>query len=157
MPSHAAGMRRTTSPDGAFAMFVAGAPAPCVMRDLSGCASRTCLTSFVFLFFVRSQFVVVAVCTKFTAATIALKCPLSAISPLRAATRALQPTPSHFTPLHPEFLKVCVLSKCYFAASALLEQDLALVCGYLCTWLHVAYPLPACAPQDTTISQPTAC
>ena len=71
---------------------------------------------------VPSQFV--AVCTKFTASAIALKSPLAAVAPLRVAARALQPTPSHFTPLHAEFLKVCILSKCYFAAQALLEHDL---------------------------------
>jgi len=39
----------------------------------------------------------------------------------------LQPTPSHFTPLHAEFLKACVLSKCYHAAAPLLEQELLTV------------------------------
>jgi len=71
---------------------------------------------------VPSQFV--AVCTKFSAAAIAIKSPLSAVRPLYAAACALQPTPAHFTPLHAEFMKICLLSKCYFAARPLLEQEL---------------------------------
>jgi len=71
---------------------------------------------------VPSQFV--AVCTKFSAAAIAIKSPLSAVRPLQAAACALQPSPAHFTPLHAEFMKVCLLSKCYFAAQPLLDQEL---------------------------------
>ena len=69
----------------------------------------------------------------FTAATIAVKSPLSAVSPLRAAALALQPTPAHFTPLHAEFLKVCILSKCYHAAKPFLDQDLLQVGAAPCT------------------------
>jgi hypothetical protein len=82
---------------------------------------------------------VVAVCCKFTAAAIAIKSPLSAVGPLQAAVCALQPSPSHFTPLHAELLKVCLLSKCYFAARPLLKQEL----------LHVS-AAHACASADDT-------
>jgi len=66
----------------------------------------------------------VSVCTKFSAACHAAKAPLSAIRPLQHATCALQPTPSHFTPLHAEFLKACLLAKCYSAAQPILDQEL---------------------------------
>jgi len=85
---------------------------------------------------VPSQFV--AVCCKFTAAAIAIKSPLSAVGPLQAAVCALQPSPSHFTPLHAELLKVCLLSKCYFAARPLLKQEL----------LHVDRDATLVTPRD---------
>jgi len=85
---------------------------------------------------VPSQFV--TVCTKFAAAAIALKSPLVAVAPLLAAVYALQPTASHFTPLHAELLKVCLLSKCYFAALPLLQQEL----------LHVDREATLVSPRD---------
>ena len=45
------------------------------------------------------------VCNKFSAAAIAIKSPLVAVRPLMAAAAALQPGPTHFTPLHAECLK----------------------------------------------------
>lgn len=71
---------------------------------------------------VPSQFV--AVCTKFSAACLTARAPLSAVRPLHAAALALQPTTSHFTPLHAECLKVCLLAKMYSAALPLLAQEL---------------------------------
>ena len=71
---------------------------------------------------VPSQFV--AVCTRFAAAAIAIKSPLMAVGPLQSAVYALQPAPTHFTPLHAELLKCCLLSKCYYAAKPVLEQEL---------------------------------
>ena len=66
----------------------------------------------------------VAVCTKFSAACLAARTPLLAVRPLQVAALALQPTLSHFTPLHTEGLKVCVLAKVYSAAQPFLEQEL---------------------------------
>ena len=53
---------------------------------------------------VPSQFV--AVSMKFSAACLAARSPISAVKPLQAAALALQPSVSHFTPLHAECLKV---------------------------------------------------
>ena len=66
----------------------------------------------------------VGVCTRFAAAAIAVEAPLQAVAPLHAAALALQPTPTHFTPLHAEFLKLCLLARCYHAAAPLLAQEL---------------------------------
>ena len=85
---------------------------------------------------VPGQFV--AVCTKFAAAAIAIKSTLSAVRPLQAAVYALQPSPSHFTPLHAELLKVCLLSKCYYAARPILKQEL----------LHVDREATVVSPRD---------
>lgn len=52
------------------------------------------------------------VCNKFSAAAIAIKSPLVAVRPLMAAAAALQPGPTHFTPLHAECLKAPPLYAC---------------------------------------------
>lgn len=80
----------------------------------------------------------VSVCTKFIQACQAAKSPLSAIRPLQHAACALQPSPSHFTPLHAEFLKVCLLAKCYSAAQPILDQEL----------LHVDREATLVVPRD---------
>ena len=85
---------------------------------------------------VPSQFV--TVCTKFTAAAIAIKSPISAVAPLQAAVCALQPSITHFTPLHAELLKVCLLSKCYSAAKQTLSMEL----------LHVDKDATLVTPRD---------
>lgn len=66
----------------------------------------------------------VAICNKFAAAAISAKQALMAILPLRAAAFALQPSPSHFTPLHAECLKLCLVAKAYHAAEPILAQEL---------------------------------
>jgi len=74
---------------------------------------------------VPGQFV--AVCSKFSAAAVAIKTPIAAVRPLQLAALALQPSPRHFTPLHAEFMKVALLAKCYSAAQPLLGQELTQV------------------------------
>jgi len=90
---------------------------------------------------VPSQFV--AVCTKFSTACLAARAPLSAVRPLMAATIALQPTAGHFTPLHAECLKLCLLAKTYSAALPLLEQEL----------LHADRDATLVTPRDLLLYQ----
>lgn len=66
----------------------------------------------------------VALVRKFCAAVLETKNYVAALKPLLAAARALQPSPSHFTPLHMELFKFCVLSKCYYAAAPALQDEL---------------------------------
>ena len=66
----------------------------------------------------------VNVCRKFTDAAIAVRSPISAVRPLQAAACALQPSAAHFTPIHADFMRICLLSKCYVAAQPLLDQEL---------------------------------
>ena len=66
----------------------------------------------------------VAVCSKFSAAAVAIKAPIAAVQPLLAAARALQPSPAHFTPMHADFLRMCLLAKTYHAAAPVLADDL---------------------------------
>ena len=67
---------------------------------------------------------VIAVCRKFTEAAVTIKTPLAAVRPLQVAACALQPSVAHFTPIHADFMRICLLSKCYVAAQPLLDQEL---------------------------------
>mmetsp|Transcript_54451 Transcript_54451/g.125461 ORF Transcript_54451/g.125461 Transcript_54451/m.125461 type:complete len:436 (-) Transcript_54451:514-1821(-) len=87
---------------------------------------------------VPAQFV--AVCNKFSLAALAIKSPIVAVRPLQAAALALQPTPTHFTQIHAEFMKVCLLSKCYSVAQPLLHASQEL--------LHVDRDATSVSPRD---------
>uniref|UniRef100_A0A7S0L4U1 COP9 signalosome complex subunit 3 n=1 Tax=Coccolithus braarudii TaxID=221442 RepID=A0A7S0L4U1_9EUKA len=87
---------------------------------------------------VPAQFV--AVCNKFSAAALAIKSPIVAVRPLQAAALALQPTQTHFTQIHAEFMKVCLLSKCYSVAEPLLYRSKEL--------LHVDREATHVTPRD---------
>lgn len=43
---------------------------------------------------------------------------------VQAALRKLQPNPETLTPIHSDFLQLCILSKCYNAANQLLSEDI---------------------------------
>jgi COP9 signalosome complex subunit 3 len=60
------------------------------------------------------------------------------VSPLLHATTILQPTPAHFTPIHAEFMRVVLLSRCYTAAQPVLDQEL----------LQVDKDRTGCSPRD---------
>lgn len=53
-----------------------------------------------------------------------LKVPIKGVSPLRTALRKLQPSTEHLTPLHSEFVLLCLLSKNYKAALSVLNDDI---------------------------------
>ena len=53
-----------------------------------------------------------------------LQVPIQAIIPLQTAIRKLQPYFEHLTPLHPDLLLLCLLSKCYKAGLSILEEDI---------------------------------
>eukprot|EP01137_Pigoraptor_chileana_P000016 Opistho-2@35480 len=46
---------------------------------------------------------------------------IRAVAPLATAVERFRPSPEHLTPLHCEFLKVCILAKCYRQALRILE------------------------------------
>jgi COP9 signalosome complex subunit 3 len=85
---------------------------------------------------VPSKFV--DLCSKFSQACMNAKTPLAAVKPLLTAALALQPTPSHFTPLHAECVKLCLLAKTYSAATPLLQQEL----------LHIDAQATLLTPRD---------
>ncbi|KAH9290651.1 hypothetical protein KI387_034768, partial [Taxus chinensis] len=63
-------------------------------------------------------------CRRFKEQVMELQVPKQAIFPLRTAVRKLQPSSEHLTSLHPEFLLMCLLAKCYKAGLSILEDDI---------------------------------
>lgn len=53
-----------------------------------------------------------------------LQVPIQGIAPMRTAIRKLQPSTEHLTALHPDFLLLCLLAKCYKAGLSVLEEDI---------------------------------
>ncbi|KAK9104190.1 hypothetical protein Scep_021034 [Stephania cephalantha] len=66
----------------------------------------------------------VSVCRKLKDETMQLQMPIRGVAPLRTAVRKLQPTSEHLTTLHPDFLVLCLLAKCYKAGLSILEDDI---------------------------------
>lgn len=64
------------------------------------------------------------VCKRFKEQVMQLKVPIKGVSPLRTALRKLQPSTEHLTPLHSEFVLLCLLSKNYKAALSVLNDDI---------------------------------
>lgn len=63
-------------------------------------------------------------CRRLKEQAMQLQVPIQAIIPLRTAIRKLQPSSEHLTPLHPDLLLLCLLSKCYKAGLSILEEDI---------------------------------
>ena len=53
-----------------------------------------------------------------------LEAPIRGVAPMLIALRKLQASNEHLTPLHPEFLMLCLLAKCYKAGQSILEDDI---------------------------------
>ncbi|KAG2490918.1 hypothetical protein HYH03_010831 [Edaphochlamys debaryana] len=80
----------------------------------------------------------VAVGRKLREHVVAAHNPRRGVQPLRSALQALQPSPEVLTPLHAEFFQLCLLSRCYAAASGVLAQDI----------YDVAPAQTTCTPTD---------
>eukprot|EP01018_Ginkgo_biloba_P022632 Gb_26185 [translate_table: standard] len=63
-------------------------------------------------------------CKRLKEQAMQLQVPLQAILPLRTAVQKLRPSSEHLTPLHPDFLLMCLLAKCYKAGLSILEDDI---------------------------------
>lgn len=70
-----------------------------------------------------------------------LEAPIRGVAPLLTALRKLQVSSEHLTPLHAEFLLLCLLAKCYKTGLSILDddvfevdhpRDLYLYCYYGC-------------------------
>jgi COP9 signalosome complex subunit 3 len=64
------------------------------------------------------------VCRRVKEQALQLQKPLRAILPLQAAIRKLQPSSEFLTAMHPDFLQMCLLAKCYKASLSILEDDI---------------------------------
>ncbi|KAM3761224.1 hypothetical protein ACB098_01G252000 [Castanea mollissima] len=66
----------------------------------------------------------IAVCKRFKDQVMLLGTPMRGVAPLQAAVRKLQNSSEHLTTLHPEFLLLCLLAKCYKTGLSILEEDI---------------------------------
>jgi len=64
------------------------------------------------------------VARKFTDLLVEVRQPMRGIIPLRAALAALSSEPKQLTPIHTDFVQLCLLAKCYRAALPILDEEL---------------------------------
>ncbi|XP_043705970.1 COP9 signalosome complex subunit 3-like isoform X2 [Telopea speciosissima] len=65
-----------------------------------------------------------SVCKRFKDQVLLLQAPIQGVGPLRTAVRKLQPSSEQLTALHPDFLQLCLLAKCYKTGLCVLEEDI---------------------------------
>uniref|UniRef100_A0A2P2KLT1 COP9 signalosome complex subunit 3 n=1 Tax=Rhizophora mucronata TaxID=61149 RepID=A0A2P2KLT1_RHIMU len=83
-------------------------------RFITSCAAeQICLAPTKFI----------VVCKKFKEQAV-LRAPIRGVAPLLAAVRKLQSSPEHLTTLHPDFLQLCLLAKCYKVGLTILKDDI---------------------------------
>ncbi|CAH9123207.1 unnamed protein product [Cuscuta epithymum] len=87
----------------------------CVARFIDECAADQILLA-------PEKFI--SVCKRFKDQVLLLKAPLQGVGPMRTAIKKLQLSSEQLTPLHPEFLLLCVLAKCYRIGFSILEDDI---------------------------------
>ena len=75
-------------------------------------------------FFLYRRYAVISVCKRFKDYVMQLEAPMRGVAPMLAAIRKIQSSSEHLTPLHPEFLVLCLLSKCYKAGLSILDEDI---------------------------------
>ncbi|XP_029125085.1 COP9 signalosome complex subunit 3 isoform X1 [Cajanus cajan] len=64
-----------------------------------------------------------SVCRKLKDQVMLLEAPIRGVAPLFTALRKLQVSVEHLTPLHSDFLLLCLLAKCYKTGLSLLDDD----------------------------------
>jgi len=68
-------------------------------------------------------FLVLSVCRRLKDQVMLLETPIRGVAPLFTALRKVQVSAEHLTPLHSEFLLLCLLSKCYKTGLSILDDD----------------------------------
>ncbi|KAL6507269.1 COP9 signalosome complex subunit 3 [Orobanche gracilis] len=66
----------------------------------------------------------ISLCKRFKDQVMLLEDPVRGVAPLLMAIHKLQLSPEQLTPLHPDFLLLCLLSKCYKTGFSILEDDI---------------------------------
>ncbi|KAG8384939.1 hypothetical protein BUALT_Bualt04G0170300 [Buddleja alternifolia] len=66
----------------------------------------------------------ISVCKRFKDQVMLLDDPMRGVAPLLTALRKLQTSSEQLTTLHPDFLLLCLLSKCYKTGLSILEDDI---------------------------------
>lgn len=67
---------------------------------------------------------VISVCKRFKDQVILLEAPIRGVASMLTAVRKLQSSSEQLTTLHPDFLLLCVLAKCYKTGITVLEDDI---------------------------------
>ncbi|XP_057437467.1 COP9 signalosome complex subunit 3 [Lotus japonicus] len=67
----------------------------------------------------------ILVCKRLKDLVMLLEAPIRGVGPLLTAVRKLQLSPAHLTPLHSEFLQLCLLAKCYKTGFSILEDGVS--------------------------------
>ncbi|XP_021727863.1 COP9 signalosome complex subunit 3-like [Chenopodium quinoa] len=65
----------------------------------------------------------ISVCKRFKDHVIVLAAPIRGVAPMLTAIRKIRPSSEHLTTLHPDFLLLCILAKCYKSGLSVLEDD----------------------------------
>lgn len=67
----------------------------------------------------------ISVCKRLKDQVLLLKAPIRGVAPMLTAIRILQTSSEHLTNLHPEFLLLCLLAKCYKTGLSVLHDDIS--------------------------------
>ncbi|XP_062105512.1 COP9 signalosome complex subunit 3 [Humulus lupulus] len=67
----------------------------------------------------------ISVCKRFKDQVLLLQAPIRGVAPMLTAIRKLQVSSEYLTTLHPEFLLLCLLAKCYKTGLSVLHDDIS--------------------------------
>jgi len=70
------------------------------------------------------ELAIIAVSKKFKDQVLMLEVPTRGVGPLLEAVKKLRSSSEHLTALHPDFLQLCLLDKCYKTGLSILEDVL---------------------------------
>lgn len=87
------------------------------------CAYKITISLILFLIYCFWTVVVVYVCKRLKDIVMMLEAPIRGVAPLFTALWKLQGSTKHLTPLHAEFLMLCLLAKCYKTGLSILDDD----------------------------------
>ncbi|KAK7381002.1 hypothetical protein VNO78_33525 [Psophocarpus tetragonolobus] len=89
----------------------------------------------------------VSVCKRLKDQVMLLEAPIRGVAPLFTALRKLQVSAEHLTPLHSDFLLLCLLAKCYKTGLSILDDDVFEVDQPLDLFLYCYYGGMICIGQ----------
>ncbi|CAK7328269.1 unnamed protein product [Dovyalis caffra] len=67
---------------------------------------------------------VIAVCKRFKDHVLMLEAPMRGVAPLLEAVKKIRSSSEHLSTLHPDFLQLCLLAKCYKTGLSILEDNI---------------------------------
>jgi COP9 signalosome complex subunit 3 len=67
----------------------------------------------------------ISLCKRLKEHVMMLEAPIRGVAPFLTAVKKLRLSPEHLTTLHPEFLLLCILAKCYKTGFSILGDDIS--------------------------------